>query len=54
MFAGRENDFLGAIDQLFGELRSEGVSPEAYAAAVAALGERERFENDRDEALMRL
>ncbi len=39
-FRDRENDFLGAVEQLFGELRSEAVAPDTYAAAVASLGTR--------------
>jgi ATP-dependent helicase/nuclease subunit B len=53
-FRGRESAFLGAVEQLFGELRAEAVTPDAYAAAVASLGEREQFENDRDAELVRL
>lgn len=53
-FGGREGDFIDAIEQLFGELRAESVTPEAYAAAVAALGEREPFESNRDAELVQL
>ncbi|MGH7631673.1 MAG: hypothetical protein ACREOF_20245, partial [Gemmatimonadales bacterium] len=53
-FRDRESDFLGAVEQLFGELRSETVTPDAYAAAVASLGKREQFEKDRDAELVSL
>ncbi len=54
VFRGREHHFLDAVEQLVGELRAEDVSPETYAAAVDALGEREQFERERDTALVRL
>ncbi len=53
-FRDRASDFLGAVEQLFGELRSEAVTPDAYVAAVASLGEREQFEEARDAELVRL
>jgi hypothetical protein len=51
VFQGREGVFLAPIERLFGELTGEGVTPDAFAAAVAALPEREAFEAARDAAL---
>lgn len=54
LFAGRESAFLAAVDRLAGELVAEGVSPEQYDAAVAALAGREPFEQARDQTLARV
>jgi superfamily I DNA/RNA helicase len=53
VFRGRESAFLGAVEQLIGELCAEDVPPETFAAAVETLGEREEFERRRDAALAR-
>lgn len=54
LFAGRESAFLAAVDRLVGELVAEGVSPEQYDAAVAALAGRQPFEQTRDLTLARV
>jgi hypothetical protein len=41
-------DFADAVDRLFGELASEGVTPDDYDRAVARLGARDEFERGRD------
>jgi hypothetical protein len=51
--ARRVEDFLGAVDRLFGELVSEGIEPKDYEAALASLAERDAFERDRDAELGR-
>jgi hypothetical protein len=53
VFHGREGAFLGAAEQLFGELCAEDVAPERFAAAVLSLAGREEFERRRDAALAR-
>jgi RecB family exonuclease len=53
-FRGREAHFTAGVEQLFGELRAEAVSPETFAAAVDRLERRERFEEERDTDLVRL
>ena len=44
----RPQDFIGALDRLFGELAAEGVPPAALGAALEARTDRDRFERDRD------
>lgn len=48
----RPGDFVAAVDQHFGELVAEGVTPERYRAALAAAGTHEEFEERRDADLM--
>jgi RecB family exonuclease len=50
---GREGAFLGAAEQLVGELCADDVAPAAFAAAVESLAGREEFERRRDAALAR-
>lgn len=50
--SGRLGDFVGPVDQHFGELVAEGVTPERYGAALAAAAPREEFEERRDADLM--
>ncbi len=51
VFRGREGAFLPAVDRLFGELASEGVSPDRFRAAQESRTDREAYERERDEAL---
>jgi hypothetical protein len=53
MLHGREGAFLGAAEQLFGELCAEDIAPGTFAAAVQSLTGREAFELQRDAALAR-
>jgi len=48
---GREGGFLPAVERLFGELTSEAVSADDFAAAMAAVPNREPFQIARDTAL---
>ena len=48
----RLGDFVTAVDQHFGELVAEGVTPERYGAALTAAGTHEEFEERRDTDLM--
>lgn len=52
-FHHRANEFAGAVEQLFGELRAEAVAPDQFAAAVSRLGPREAFQEQRDADLVR-
>lgn len=47
----RAEDFIGAVDRLFGELIAEGVRPQEFRAALEASGQRDRFERQRDSEL---
>ncbi|HEX6614790.1 MAG TPA: PD-(D/E)XK nuclease family protein [Gemmatimonadales bacterium] len=47
----RAEDFIGAVDRLFGELIAEGVTPEAFGTALEAGRPRDRFERQRDSEL---
>jgi RecB family exonuclease len=47
----RAEDFIGAVDRLFGELIAEGVTPGAFGAALEAGRYRDRFERQRDSEL---
>lgn len=42
------DDFVDAVDRWFGELVAEGVTPQAYDAALARHGTRDEFERGRD------
>jgi RecB family exonuclease len=44
----RPQDFIGALDRLFGELVSEGISASAFSAALERRGGRDLFERQRD------
>ena len=47
----RAEDFIGAVDRLFGELVAEGVRPEEFRTALEARRQRDRFERQRDSEL---
>lgn len=47
----RGEDFIAALDRLFGELLAEGVTPDGFRAALRARGDRDEFERDRDAEL---
>jgi hypothetical protein len=47
----RPQDFIGALDRLFGDLAAEGVAPEAFRAALESRADRDRFELTRDAEL---
>jgi ATP-dependent helicase/nuclease subunit B len=47
----RAEDFIGAVDRLFGELIAEGVRPEEFHAALEAGSQRDGFERQRDSEL---
>ncbi|MDB4909074.1 MAG: hypothetical protein JWO05_3858 [Gemmatimonadetes bacterium] len=49
----RPEDFLEAVDRLFGELVSEDVSPERFSSALASRADRDNFEQLRDDDLSR-
>ena len=44
----RPQDFIGALDRLFGDLVAEGTSPEAFRAALESRPDRDAFERERD------
>ncbi len=52
LFRNREGAFLAAVDQFVGELASEDVTPEAFAAAVSLSGMHEPFQRIRDEIMV--
>ncbi|HEX6106993.1 MAG TPA: PD-(D/E)XK nuclease family protein [Gemmatimonadales bacterium] len=47
----RPQDFIGALDRLFGDLVTEGVEPAQLRAALESRGERDGFERSRDAEL---
>ena len=47
----RAEDFIGAVDRLFGELIAEGVEPDGFRAALEGCGQRDQFERQRDSEL---
>jgi hypothetical protein len=51
--ARRIDDFLAAVDRLFGDLAAEDITPDAYEAALAGLAGRDDFERRRDDELAR-
>ena len=53
---GNADAWIPAIDRVIGELIAEGITPEAFRAALAERGEsrRDPFERDRDERLGRI
>lgn len=53
-FQGRERDFQTSVEEFFGELCTEGVTPEAYARALESLVAREPYERNRDAELTRM
>ncbi|MBK5186674.1 MAG: PD-(D/E)XK nuclease family protein [Gemmatimonadaceae bacterium] len=50
----RRDDFVEHVDRLFGELISEGVTADAFRAALEARPDRDGFEAERDEDLGRI
>lgn len=52
LFRNRESVFLAAVDQLVGELAAEGVTPDAFAAAVSQAGMHEPFQRIRDHVMV--
>ncbi|HET7468526.1 MAG TPA: hypothetical protein VFJ81_02585, partial [Gemmatimonadales bacterium] len=44
----RPQDFITALDRLFGDLAAEGVAPGAFRAALEARSDRDGFERERD------
>ena len=44
----RPQDFIGALDRLFGELVVEGTPPEAFRTALETRADRDDFERERD------
>jgi hypothetical protein len=42
------DEFVDAVDRWFGELSAEGVTPDAYDAALGRLGARDDFDRGRD------
>ena len=44
----RPQDFIGALDRLFGDLVAEGTSPEAFRTALESRTDRDAFERERD------
>jgi hypothetical protein len=44
----RPQDFIGALDRLFGQLVAEGAPTEAFRAALEARADRDDFERERD------
>jgi RecB family exonuclease len=44
----RPQDFIGALDRLFGELVVEGTTPDAFRAALEGRADRDDFERERD------
>ena len=47
-----QGDFLGAVERWFGELAAEGVTPDAYEAALGRVAARDDFEKSRDADLL--
>ena len=47
----RAEDFIGAVDRLFGELIAEGVEPDGFRASLEGCGQRDQFERQRDSEL---
>ena len=44
----RPQDFIGAVDRLFGELVAEDTPPAEFRAALESRGDRDAFEKERD------
>jgi len=44
----RPQDFIGALDRLFGDLVAEGTRPEDFRDALESRADRDRFERNRD------
>ena len=50
----RPESFVDALDRLFGELRAEGISPDAYEEAAKRCRDRDDFQKSRDDELARM